>query len=149
MAYNGWGIYDYGCGMYDLWVGHLWLNGWCNLISSPRLLHSFAAYTKDVFSKLSKARMKVWVIKAGYVRWINVYAVSNKRSGVQTTCMCLHAWIYLNNFGTQLSVVFQGCGILPCLCTFWHAFPTSPLIFLVIANYDYMQPVNMHLKVVK
>ena len=122
----------YGWGMYGLdgWSIYGLMGSATSFHHPDYVHHGLTAYTKDVFSKLSKARMKVWGIKARYVRWINVYAVSNKRSGVQTTCMCLHAWIYLNNYGTQLSVVFQGCGILPCLCTFWHAIPISPLIFL-------------------
>ena len=39
-----------------------------------------------MYFNLSEARMKVWGIKAR--------CVSNKRSGVQTACMWLHAWTY-------------------------------------------------------
>ena len=49
--------------------------------------------TQNMYSKLSKARMKVWGIKA---RWIKACVVSNKRSEVQTAYMWLHAWTYLN-----------------------------------------------------
>ena len=41
--------------------------------------------------------MKVWGIKA---RLIKACIISNKRSGLQTICMWLHAWTYLNNYST-------------------------------------------------
>ena len=63
--------------------------------SSPCL---YSAVTQNMYSKLQKARMKVWSINA---RCIKAYVVST-RYGIHTTCMCLHACTL-----TALSVLVQ------------------------------------------
>ena len=56
----GWGVYGL-----DGWSIHGLMGGATSFHHPDYVHHGLTAYTKDVFSKLSKARMKVWGIKQG------------------------------------------------------------------------------------
>ena len=65
------------------------------LMSWSRLVHAFTAYMINVLQAF-KSQNEGMVHKA--------FVVSNKRSGVQITCMWLHAWTYLNDYSTVSTI---------------------------------------------